>query len=138
MGRRKVEGPKLLAEVHKDAMQQMSGRGRGGGGRRGDRGGDYQRGGNYSRGSPRDHNQLFQDDGFVEYSKRPQSGLSGRPNAMPTRLAPANFLRPNFKNRGEKDSSSPRMSKERGNDPFGRGSKDQGDRPKSGRGEASG
>jgi len=135
--RRKVEGPKLLSEVHKDAMQAMSGgrggRGGGGGRRDRDRGGDYggRGGGNYGgRGSPRDGNQLFQDDGFVEYSKRPQSGLSGRAGAMPTRLAPANFLKPNFKNRGDKDGGKSPRGKDKGS----KGHGGDRDRPQSGRG----
>ena len=141
--RRKVEGPKLLAEVHKDAMQAMAPGGRGGrgGGRRDrDRGQDYGRdrgGGNYSRGSPRDSNQLMRDD-FVEYNKRPQSGLSGRPNAMPTRLAPGSFLKPNFKNKsdGGRPGSSP-GGRGSGKHDGPKGAKDHGDRPKSARPHAS-
>ncbi|UPR04446.1 translation initiation factor 4G [Chloropicon primus] len=131
--RRKVEGPKLLSEVHKDAMAAMAPKGGRGGGRRGDRGQDYGRGGNYGRGSPKDHN-LLHDDGFLEYSKRPQSGLSGRPNAMPTRLAPANFLKtPNFKNKGDgRPSSSP--SRVGGKGMLGKGMRDHGDQKFGGRG----
>ena len=87
--RRKVEGPKKLSEVHKDAMEALSGKGDRRGDRRGDRFRD-QSGGRFGGrnhmmgGGPPPH---FENEGFVEYGKRPQSGLSGRPN-MPLRLAP--------------------------------------------------